>query len=116
MGNQAVVNVQLDSLHVIAEDPEFGANLRRAILHKTSGRGDPTVTASTPSGGVRIGAAQVISWDHASGFQVVVCHGNTGWRVCPWKGADPLPPDVEQALIAQVKQLGYQVYKSKAQP
>jgi len=45
------------------------------------------------------GCGQIISCDHASGYQVVVVHGNTGWRV----GADEeIRPDVIFHLAAAV--------------
>jgi hypothetical protein len=54
---------------------------------------------------------RVVSWDHASGYQVVVIHCNTGWRV----GMDENPPpdDVLQACANALRAHGWSVKKPK---
>lgn len=58
------------------------------------------------------GFGQIVSWDHASGYQVVVVHGNTGWRV----GMDEYaPPDeVLSAVSNALRAHGWRVDKPKA--
>lgn len=52
----------------------------------------------------------VVSWDHASGYQVCVIHGNTGWRVGV---SDNEPPaDVLEAVSNALRAHGYRVTKS----
>lgn len=53
------------------------------------------------------GCGAVVSWDHSSGYQVCVIHGNTGWRV----GVDENPPpqDVLQAVANALRAHGYRV-------
>lgn len=50
------------------------------------------------------GFGQVISWDHSSGYQVCVVHGNTGWRL----GFEcEAPKDVLEAAAAALRHHGY---------
>lgn len=53
----------------------------------------------------------VIAWGHASGYQVCVVHGNTGWRV----GMDENPPpdNVLVAVAAALRAHGWRVEKPK---
>lgn len=53
------------------------------------------------------GFGRVVSWDHASGYQVCVIHGNTGWRI----GSDEHPPphDVLVAVSNALRAHGYTV-------
>ena len=56
------------------------------------------------------GCGQIISCDHASGYQVVVVHGNTGWRV----GADEeIRPDVIRALCDAIDRSGWKKVRGK---
>lgn len=57
------------------------------------------------------GVGRVVSWDHAAGYQVVVVHANTGWRV----GNDEHPPpdDVLLAVSNALRAHGWRVEKPK---
>lgn len=57
------------------------------------------------------GCGAVVSWDHASGYQVVVVHGNTGWRI----GNDEnVPPtDVLASVAEALRRHGYKVTAPK---
>ena len=53
------------------------------------------------------GCGAVVSWGRASGYQVVVVHGNTGWRVGM---AEQTPPDnVLRACAAALRAHGWRV-------
>lgn len=57
------------------------------------------------------GFGSIVSWDHASGYQVVVVHGNTGWRI----GIDDHPPpdDVMMACANALRSHGWRVDKPR---
>jgi hypothetical protein len=55
-------------------------------------------------GPIDFGLGRVISWDHADGYQVVVVHGNTGWRLYSQAA---VPDDVEQSVANALKLRGW---------
>ena len=57
------------------------------------------------------GVGRVISWDHASGYQVCVIHGNTGWRVGIVENQPPI--DVLKACANALRAHGYRVTEPK---
>lgn len=59
---------------------------------------------------IEFGFGQVIAWDHASGYQVCVIHGNTGWRLGFGRDA---PDDVVQAVANALKMMGWKVSPPK---
>ncbi|KTS48007.1 hypothetical protein SB2_11970 [Methylobacterium radiotolerans] len=70
-----------------------------------------TVSAHSP-GMVHCNAMELISQDHSSGEQVVIVHGNTGWRAddeskpeLSWRGLDQMQRCLERH--------GYKVTKPK---
>jgi hypothetical protein len=60
---------------------------------------------------IDFGFGAVISWDHASGYQVCVIHGNTGWRVTY---ESDVPDDVLQAVADRLKMRGWKCTPPKS--
>jgi hypothetical protein len=97
MGNSAVAVLHYDHMPLIRDQSERLAN---AMLSMPGSR-QP----------IDFGVGRVVSWDHASGYQVVVVAKNTGWRV----GIDEQPPpdDVLQACANALRAHGWSVKKPK---
>jgi hypothetical protein len=90
MGNSAVAVIHFDLLDEIEK---ISPRMSDAML-RTSG--DNAVHD--------FGFGRVISWDHSSGYQVCVIHGNTGWRILP---ECHVPVDAEKAVAAALTRLGW---------
>jgi len=68
-----------DALDYIAEDPNFGKNLKSAILHLQVSDGEPIdVSARSAAGGIHCNAATAIESHHADQTSVVTFGGNCG--------------------------------------
>lgn len=72
MGYNCVAVLLNDFSHEIATADDFGKRLALQMNNWSSIDGNQSTNG---------GAARIISRDHADGYQVVVVHGNTGWRV-----------------------------------
>jgi len=97
VGNTAVAVLHYDHSSEIARALPRAANAMRSMPG-----------ADKPQD---FGCGAVVSWDHAHGYQVVVVHGNTGWRV----GAEENPPpdDVLIACANALRAHGWRVDKPK---
>lgn len=98
MGNSAVAVLHYDHS---GEIRERAPRMADAMLEVASRGNEP----------LDFGFGRVVSWDHASGYQVCVIHGNTGWRV----GSDEHPPphDVLLAVSNALRVHGYRVEEPK---
>lgn len=76
MGWNSVAMILNDRLGDLAADPHAGEMIATAVRGINSNR----------RGDNNFRYGQVISHDHADGYQVVVVHGNTGWRL---RDSDP---------------------------
>lgn len=92
----------LSSVAVLHHDmhDQFAPNIRRAMREVNGANQN-----------VDFGCGRIVSWDHANGYQVVVVHGNGGWRI----GSDesPPPPDYLRAVAAALRAHGYRVTAPK---
>lgn len=96
MGNTAVAVLHYDCSSEIKRADE---RMARAMLDMPG--------SDTP---IDFHFGKIISWDHASGYQVCVIHGNTGWRL----GFDNDPPlSVQQAVAEALKRYGWKVSPPK---
>lgn len=102
MGYNTVLVVLNDTVEMGARDPRLGETILSAVRAWTGRRRryDLQFFARTPNGGAG-SYGEVISQDHADGHQVVIVHGNTGWRL-----DDPdLPEECFKALEQQLKRI-----------
>ena len=74
MGFNTTVIVLNDALGNIEEDPEFGKNLARAIMHLSVSRGRPVDVSSKG----HCNAATAIETHHADRYIATAIGGNTG--------------------------------------
>ena len=83
MGYNTVALILNDTVGYGDKDPDLGKSISAAV-NAWSMRDDRYRTTSiTAKTGERGGAqyGEVISQDHADGYQVTVVHGNMGWRI-----------------------------------
>ena len=100
MGYNTVLVVLNDNVDMGARDPHLGERILSAVRSWTRRRDRHELQffARAPNGGAA-SYGEVISQDHANGYQVVIVHGNTGWRL-----DDPnLPEECLKALEQQLK-------------
>lgn len=57
------------------------------------------------------GSGRIISWDHSSGYQVCVIHGNTGWRIDDLECK--VPEEVLRVAAEALRRRGYSVHPPK---
>jgi hypothetical protein len=101
MGFNTVLVVLNDHLDVGAKDPTLGEKIQRSSLVWPRVRRGVESSFFAQSGNCSASYGEVISCDHANGHQVVIVHGNTGWRL-----DDPaLPEECLKALERQLKQV-----------
>lgn len=72
MGYNCVAVLLNDFSHEIATAEDFGQRLAFRMVNWSPLDGNRSINS---------GAARIVSRDNADGYQVVVVHGNTGWRV-----------------------------------
>jgi hypothetical protein len=102
MGFNTVAVLMNDSAHEIGESGAFGNALARAMIQGERGP---------------IPCGVVASCGHADGFQVVVAHGNTGWRVNEERYdrlyQDRLGWQALEAMAQCLERNGYRVVKKR---
>ena len=83
MGYNTVAILLNDNIAFGADDPNLWKAIQSASRGWSEREHDHLATRISTRSGNCIGASygQIISQDHADGYQVVVVHGNTGWRL-----------------------------------
>ena len=83
MGYNTIAVILNDALSYGEEDPNLGSSIKSAVQAwgVQSYRGRSSLNISARGRAVSASYGSVISQDHADGYQVVVVHGNRGWRV-----------------------------------
>jgi len=83
MGYNTVAILLNDNIAFGADDPNLGKAIQSASREWSEREHDHLATRISTRSGNCIGAiyGQIISQDHADGYQVVVVHGNWGWRI-----------------------------------
>lgn len=79
MGWNTVAVIMNDATGDIAADAGFGSRLAKAM--RIMGNGKRVDVAAHGERSIHCNAATIVSHDHADGHQIVVAHGNTGYRI-----------------------------------
>ena len=118
MGYNTVALLLNDNLDIGAKDPDLGKRIRYASLNwQTRSRGvdlDICAFATFENGGSCAASyGSIISQDHADGYQVVIVHGNMGWRAGDADYDKYLGWQALDTMKACLERYGYRVTKQR---